>query len=98
MPLVVIVTRDVPDRFRGFLSSTMLEVAPATYVSPHMSKGVRERIWKVLQEWHEALDQGSVIMIWRDNNATGGVGLSHLGTPPKKLLEVDGMWIARKSG
>ena len=98
MPLVTIVTRDVADRFRGFLASLMLEVAPCTYVSPGMSKGVRERAWKVLQEWHATEPRGSIVMIWRDAEATGGVGLAYLGTPSKAVVEMDGMWIARASG
>ena len=95
MALVTIVTRDVADRFRGFLSSVMLEVAPCTYVSPRMSKGVRERVWSVMQDWHATEARGSIVMIWRDADATGGVGLAHLGTPAKVLKELDGMWIAR---
>mgnify|MGYP003563992762 CR=1 FL=1 len=95
MALVTVVTRDVADRFRGFLSSVMLEVAPATYVSPRMSKGIRERVWKVLTEWHTSEPRGSVVMIWRDMEATGGIGLAHLGAPPKTVVEVDGMWISR---
>ncbi len=95
MALVTIVTRDVADRFRGFLASVMLEVAPCTYVSPRMSKGVRERVWRVMTEWHTAEPSGSIVMIWRDRETTGGVGLAHLGTPAKKLFEMDGMWIAR---
>ena len=95
MPLAVIVTRDVADRFRGFLSSVMLEVAPTVFVSPRMTKGVRERLWKVLTDWHDAEPRGSVVMVWRDNNETGGVGLAHLGEPPKELIETDGMWLAR---
>ena len=95
MALVTIVTRDVADRFRGFLSSVMLEVAPCTYVSPRMNRGVRERVWKVMTEWHGAEPRGSIVMIWRDPDATGGVGLAHLGTPSKTLVEIDGMWIAR---
>ena len=95
MALVTIVTRDVADRFRGFLASVMLEVAPCTYVSPRMSKGVRDRIWTVMTQWHAAEPRGSVVMIWRDREATGGVGLAHLGTAAKTLLEMDGMWIAR---
>lgn len=95
MALVTIVTRDVADRFRGFLASVMLEVAPCTYVSPRMSKGVRERVWSVMTQWHAAEPNGSIIMIWRDREATGGIGLAHLGTPVKTLMEIDGMWIAR---
>jgi CRISPR-associated protein Cas2 len=95
MALVTIVTRDVADRFRGFLASVMLEVAPCTYVSPRMSKGVRERIWAVMTEWHAAEPIGSIVMIWRDREATGGIGLAHLGAPVKTIVEMDGMWIAR---
>ena len=95
MALVTIVTRDVADRYRGFLASVMLEVAPCTYVSPRMNKGVRERIWKVMTEWQTAQPGGSIVMIWRDAEAIGGVGLAHLGTPAKNLIEIDGMWITR---
>jgi hypothetical protein len=52
MALAVIVTRDVADRFRGFLASVMLEVAPGVFISPRMNKGVRERTWSVLADWH----------------------------------------------
>jgi CRISPR-associated protein Cas2 len=95
MALVTIVTRDVAERFRGFLASLMLEVAPCTYVSPRMSKGVRERVWSVMTQWHAAEPNGNIVMIWREREATGGIGLAHLGTPAKTLMEIDGMWIAR---
>jgi CRISPR-associated protein Cas2 len=95
MALVTIVTRDVADRVRGFLASVMLEVAPCVYVSPNMTKGVRERIWHVMIEWHGAEPRGSIVMIWQQRDATGGLGLAHIGTPAKALIEIDGMWIAR---
>jgi CRISPR-associated protein Cas2 len=97
MALVVIVTRDVADRYRGFLASAMLEVAPAVYISPRMNAGVRTRIWEVLSEWHRSEPRGSIVMVWRDANETGGVGLAHLGTPPRELVEIDGLWITRRS-
>lgn len=97
MPLVMIVTRDVADRFRGFLASVMLEVAPTVYVSPRMNKGVRERTWAVLTDWHNQEPNGSLVMVWRDLNVTGGIGLAHLGTPPRELIEADGMWLTRRS-
>ncbi len=96
MALVVIVTRDVADRFRGFLASVMLEVAPTVYISPRMNPGVRSRTWKVLMDWHTAEPRGSVIMVWRDTNETGGVGLATLGTPPRDLVEVDGLWLTSR--
>jgi CRISPR-associated protein Cas2 len=35
--LTVVITRDVEMRYRGFLGSTMLEIAPGVYISPRMS-------------------------------------------------------------
>ncbi len=95
MALVVIVTRDVADRFRGFLASTMLEVAPTVYISPRMNAGVRTRIWEVLSDWHSAEPNGSIVMVWRDANETGGVGIANLGSPPRELVEIDGLWLTR---
>jgi CRISPR-associated protein Cas2 len=97
MALVMIVVRDVPDRFHGFLASVMLEVAPNLFVSPRMTKGVRERTWGVLAEWHARESRGSAVMVWRDLDQTGGVGIAHLGTPSRELVELDGMWVTRRS-
>ena len=44
MALVMIVIRDMTNRFHGFLSSAMLEVAPNIFVSPRMNPGARERV------------------------------------------------------
>jgi len=96
MALVVIVTRDVADRFRGFLASVMLEVTPTVYISPRMNQGVRTRTWEVLREWHKAEPRGSVVMVWRDIDQTGGVGIATLGTPPRELVEIDGLWLTRR--
>jgi CRISPR-associated protein Cas2 len=97
MALVMIVTRDVADRFHGFLASVMLEVAPNVFASPRMTKGIRERTWKVVSDWHAQEPRGSLVMVWRDLNETGGMGLAHLGTAPRELIEVDGMWLTRRT-
>jgi len=96
MALVIITMRDVPDRFHGFLASVMLEVATNVFVAPRMNAGVRQRVWAVLTEWHGQGLQGSLVMVWRDLNEVGGIGLGHLGTPPRELVEMDGMWITRR--
>lgn len=96
MPLVMIVTRDVADRFRGYLASLMLEVAPTVYISPRMSQAVRTRTWVVLTGWHQAEPQGSIVMVWRDVHATGGIGIATLGTPPRELVDVDGLWLVKR--
>ena len=96
MALVMIVTRDVTDRYRGFLASVMLEVAPTVYVSPRMNPAVRTRTWDVLAAWHSEEPRGSITMVWRDLNETGGIGISSLGEPARQLVEVDGTWLVRK--
>jgi CRISPR-associated protein Cas2 len=75
MPMTVIVTRDVPARTRGFLASIVPEPAPGVYTAPDLTKGVRERIWAVVSDWHVATGGGSIVMIWRDDKSPGGLGL-----------------------
>ena len=97
MALVLIVTHDVADRFHGFLASVMLEVAINVFVAPRMNKGVRERSWNIVADWYGLEPRGSLVMVWRDLNEVGGVGLAHLGTPSRELIEMDGMWLTRRS-
>ncbi len=96
MPMCVVVTRDVPARFRGFLSSCMLEIAPGVYTQPDMSAGVRERVWSVLDDWWAAYRQGSVVMTWAAPGAAPRQGVLMLGEPPKDLVEYDGLHITRR--
>ena len=97
MALVVVVTRDVPDRYRGFLASVMLEVAPTVYISPRMNPGVRNRVWDTLTDWHDSEPRGSVVMVWRDSEEIGGVGIRNLGDPPRKLVDIDGLWVVKRA-
>ena len=96
MPLTVIVTRDVEARYRGFLTSVMLEIAPGVYVSPRMSAGVRERVWSVVSTWWEALGRGALVMVWRDSKASGGLRIETLGEPPKEIVDADGVLLVKR--
>jgi CRISPR-associated protein Cas2 len=96
MALVIIVIRDVADRFHGYLASVMLEVAPNVFVAPRMNPGVRERLWAVMTDWHGHEKRGSLVMVWRDLDAVGGVGIANLGDPPRDLVEADGMLLVRR--
>ena len=97
--MVVIVTRNVPDRFRGFLTSCALEIAPGVYTGPGMTKGVRERIWTVLEEWWTGVrGEASIVMTWQQADAPGGQGLKHLGLPPHEFVEYDGTVLIRRQG
>ncbi len=96
MPMTVVVTRDVTPRFRGFLASCMLELAPGVYVSPNMTGAVRSRVWSVLGSWFAEIGNGSIVMTWRSKGETGGQGVEMLGTPPKALHDADGLFLARR--
>ena len=97
MSMTLIVTRNVEDRYRGFLNSVMLEISPGVYTSPRMTKGIRERVWATLTDWYGTLQNGAIIMTWRDVEAAGGQGLAYLGEPARELVEVDGMVLVRRN-
>ncbi len=96
MPMTVVATVDLAPRFRGFLASCMLEIAPGVYTAPRMTRAVRERIWSVLEDWHGELGTGGIVMTWRDVRLPGGQGVSMLGLPPKDLQDADGIFLARR--
>lgn len=96
MPMTVVVTRNVPDRYRGFLASCMLEIGPGVYTSPDMTPAVRERVWTVCCEWAGILpSDGGVLITWHDATMPSGQGLSLLGWPKEELVETDGLWLNR---
>ena len=93
--MTVVVTVNVEARYRGFLASTMLEIAPGVYTSPQMTHGIRERIWDVLARWYYELGQGSIVMTWRDPQAVGEQRIRTLGESPKEIVDVDGVYLVK---
>lgn len=96
MPMTVVVTRNVSQRTRGFLASSMLELAAGVYSSPRLSAAVRDRIWTVLEAWWPYEEDASIIMVWAEKNVPGGQAVNTLGTPPIDLVEIDGIVLARR--
>ena len=94
--MVVVITRDVEDRYRGFLGSAMLELSPGVYAHPRMSAGVRLRIWGVLQDWYTFLGHGSILMTWADTGSHGGLGLITLGEVPREIIAHDAMLLVKR--
>lgn len=97
MPMTVVVTRDVADRYRGFLASVMPEIGPGVYVAPELSRGVRERIWRVLSGWWGEMPGGSILVAWKDEQAAGRLGLLTLGLPPRDLVDLDGVLVVHQA-
>ena len=93
--MTVVVTINVEGRYRGFLASVMLEIAPGVYTAPQMTSGVRERVWAVLCRWYDHLGQGSIVMTWRDPNAVGEQRIRTLGEPPKEIVDADGVHLVK---
>jgi len=95
MPMTVIVTRNVPDRFRGFLASCMLEPAPGVYVAPNMSRAVRERVWDVMWAWKDLVpSDAGLLLLWRSLQATSGMEMQTIGWPKKEMFDYEGLWLA----
>lgn len=90
MSLTVVITRDVEDRYRGLLSSAMLEAAPGVYVSMALSARARDTIWQVVEDWHRTLQRGSVTLICADGKADGGIAVRSVGTPARVPVRIDG--------
>ena len=94
MSMTVVVTRNVSDRLRGFLASSMLEIAPGVYTAPRVSAGVRDRVWGVVADWFLSERDASVVMVWADSQEVGGQGVRILGLPPVSLVDLDGLFVA----
>lgn len=94
--MTIAITRNVPDRFRGFLASVMCEVTPGVYTSPGMTRAVRDRVWTVMEEWFDpTIADQAVVMTWPDKKAPGGQAFLTLGIPKVDLREHDGMKLVR---
>lgn len=104
MPMTIVVTNNVAPRFRGYLASVMLEIAPGVYTGPRMSSAVRKRVWAVIEDWYNTIHSGatatdtnaSIIMTWRDREAVGGQSIHSVGVPQKTLVDADGVLLVKR--
>ena len=93
--MTVIVTVNVAARYRGFLASAMLEIAPGVYTAPRMTSGIRERVWDVLADWYYELGQGAIVITWQDSAAVGEQRIRTLGEAPKEIVDADGVYLVK---
>jgi CRISPR-associated protein Cas2 len=96
MPMTIVVTRNVESRVRGFLASTMLEVASGVYAAPNMTPAVRERIWEVMEKWQVGTRGDGLVMTWPDVHAAGGLKIRTLGEAPLELHETSSVVLTRR--
>jgi len=95
--MTCVVTRNVAERFRGLLASSMLEIAPGIYVSPRMSVRVREQLWQILGDWSELLASDSgLLMIWPEREHASGLGMKILGWPKAEVMDYEGVFLVRR--
>jgi CRISPR-associated protein Cas2 len=97
MSMTVIVTRNVSDRIRGFLASSMLELAPGVYSSPRQSAAVRDRVWQVLEDGFQYELEASIVMVWQEPHMPGGQAVRVLGLPPIEFVAADGIVLSRRA-
>lgn len=93
--MTVVVTVNVEGRYRGFLASAMLEIAPGVYTAPMMTAGIRDRVWDVLSRWHAESGRGAIVMTWRDPSAVGEQRIRSLGDAPKEIVDADGVYLVK---
>lgn len=96
MTMTIVVTRNVEPRVRGFLSSTMLEIASGVYTAPTLTAAVRDRIWAVLEKWEVGTREDGAVMTWPETQAPGGQIVRILGDPPLELHETASVVLARR--
>jgi CRISPR-associated protein Cas2 len=75
----------------------MLEIAPGVYTAPRMNKAVRERVWRVIEDWWGSVPGGSIILTWNDSAERGGQAVRTLGLPAVQLHDEDGLFLACRS-
>ncbi|MNU42822.1 putative ssRNA endonuclease [compost metagenome] len=96
MAMTVIITRDVEERYRGFILSCMPEIAPGVYASSNLNQGIRERLWAVVWDWHAQIGRGSISMIHEDRTSPSGLHIRSVGEPAKELIDFDGFYVSLK--
>lgn len=96
MSLTVVITRDVDDRYRGFLASVMLEASAGVYVSKGMTPRARDKVWRVVGDWHATLGRGSLTLLYADSRSDGGIAVRLLGAPNRQPIQIDGALLMRR--
>ncbi|WP_368669474.1 type I-E CRISPR-associated endoribonuclease Cas2e [Roseibium sp. RKSG952] len=74
----------------------MPELSPGVYASSNLSRGIRDRLWEVVSDWHSQLRRGSVSMIYEDKNQPSGLMVESVGAPAREIVDFDGFYVSLK--
>ena len=84
--MMVIVTNNIPQRFRGRLAAWLIEVRAGVYVGDYSVK-VRDMIWEQIEMM---LEDGDAVMAW-GTNTESGFEFRTLGKSRRMPIDYDGL-------
>ena len=85
--MILVVERASP-KIRGYLSSWCLQVATGVYVA-NLPHAIRLQVWAQVEEW--APPQMAAVLVWTRSDNEQGLRFLQLGSPGRRLLEVEGL-------
>lgn len=95
MSLTLVLTRNAPDRLRGFLRSVFLEIDAGVYVSALMTRKGRERIWEEIEPFH--VEGTYAVMVWEDAHKPARFEFRKSGNSPYVIRLLDGLPVLMRS-
>ena len=90
MPMLTIVTENVPPRLRGRLAVWLLEIRAGVYVG-EVSQRIREMIW---EQVNSLADEGNVVMAWATNTESGFDFVTY-GENRRMPVDLDGLRLVK---
>ena len=90
MPMLTVVTENVPPRLRGRLAVWLLEIRAGVYVG-EVSQRIREMIW---EQVNSLADEGNVVMAWATNTESGFDFVTY-GENRRMPINLDGLRLVK---
>lgn len=84
--MMVLVTKAVPERLRGYLARYLVEVRAGVFVGDY-SKNTRELIWETVSE---EIEGGNAVLTW-STNTESGFDFKTIGKHRRVPTEKDGL-------
>ena len=90
MPMLTVVTENVPPRLRGRLAVWLLEIRAGVYIG-EVSQRIREMIW---EQVNSLADEGNVVMAWATNTESGFDFVTY-GENRRMPVDLDGLRLVK---